>query len=270
MKIFCCHSSTDKDIVKPIAKALLGDRHEVFLDEWSLLPGDSLIERIPAAIAESGTFVFFLSEAAKRSNWCSRELAIAVSRMIKSGRIRIFAFRLERVDPPLAIDDMLYIDAVTIGYPAALDSIRRAAKGELPEPQAAPYEDIEVTRIPVNVPPGKELPAPYHAAVRIRAKRFQHLRLYVRLTASAPVLDEHVATRENSQGGMFSMIASFSHGHTFEYTEGPPGLEVGIPWVLVVFSHQPVAIVRVEVREENPFNDVVQRAERAKGDDAGS
>lgn len=267
MKIFCCHSSTDKDIVKPIAKTLLGDGHDVFLDEWSLLPGDSLIERIPAAIAESGTFVFFLSNAAKRSNWCNRELAIAVSQMIKSKRIRVFAFRLERVDPPLAIDDMLYIDAVTAGYAAALDSIRRAAKGELPDQQTAPYEDIEVTRIPVNVPPGTEIPAPYYAAVRIRAKRFQHPRLYIRLSTSAPLLDEHVATRENSQGGTFSMIASFAHGHTFEYTEGPPGLEVGIPWVFVLFSNQPVQIVRVEIREENPFQDIAERAERAKRDD---
>ena len=264
MRVFCCHSSTDKDVVKPIAKALIGDGHSVFLDEWSLLPGDSLTERIPDAIAKPGTFIFFLSRASKKSNWCRRELAIAVSQMIKSGRIRIFAFRLERVDLPLAIDDMLYIDAVSLGYSNAVESVRRAVKGELASPAAVEYEDIEITRLDAEFPASVVLPSPHFAAIRVRAKRFHHPRVYVRITASAPLLDGHIATRETSPGGIFTMTASFTHGHTFEYTEGPPGLEVGNAWLLVVFSPQPVAIVDVEVREENPFEDVAQRAEQSK------
>jgi hypothetical protein len=38
MNIFLCHSSSDKDIVAPVAKSLLDEKCSVFYDEWSLMP----------------------------------------------------------------------------------------------------------------------------------------------------------------------------------------------------------------------------------------
>ena len=109
--------------MKPIAGSVLADGHDVFLDECSLVAGDSLIERVPDAIAAAGVLILFLSEASKSSTWCKKELAIAASQMIKSGRLRVFAYRLERVDPPLIIDDVLYIDAVNLGYEESVERL---------------------------------------------------------------------------------------------------------------------------------------------------
>ena len=174
MNVFCCHSSTDKDIVKPLAAAMLADNHDVFLDEWSLVPGDSLVERIPNAIAGAGVFVFFLSKASVNSAWCRKELAIAVSQMLKSGRMRAFAYRLERVDPPLVIDDMLYIDAVSLGYDDSVERLRKAVLGKPAAVDVNAYQDIAVEHLNVQLH-GDVLPAPFFAALRLRAKRFQNV-----------------------------------------------------------------------------------------------
>jgi hypothetical protein len=261
MNVFCCHSSADKDIVKPIALALLQDGHDVFLDEWSLVPGDSLVEKLPDAISTSGVFLLFLSEASKESAWCKRELAIAVSQMIRSSRVRVLAHRLQRVDPPLIIDDMVYIDAVTLGYEKSLERLKLAVEGKPAPAVAEAYSDIEITHVNISLEGVLAPPAPYHAAVRIAAKRFAHPRFYVRLTASSP-LSTSIIRSVPGYDGMRTMIASAVHGHVLEHTEGPPGLEPEFPWLLVVFSNQPVAVLSVEFEEKNPFSAVSERAER--------
>ena len=234
----------------------------MFLDEWSLVPGDSLVEKLPEAIAATGVFVLFLSEASKESPWCKRELAIAVSQMIKSSRVRVFAYRLEQVDPPLVIDDMVYIDAVTLGYEKALERLTLAVEGKPAVAVAEPYSDIQVTHLQISLDEGPAPPAPHHAAVRIAAKRFAHPRLYIRVTASSPI-STNIIRSVPGYDGMRTMIASAVHGHVLEHTEGPPGLEPEFPWLLVVFSDQAVTIQSVEIEEKNPFAEVSERAEKS-------
>lgn len=263
MNIFCCHSSMDKDIVKPIAMSLKNKDYAVFLDEWSLVPGDSLVEKLPEAIAKSGVFILFLSKASNDSAWCKKELAIAISQMLKSNRIRVFAYRLEQVDPPLILDDTVYIDAVTLGYEQSLVRLFAAAAGEPLSPSAEAYKDIVVEHLDVPLESPTPLPGTFHAIVRISAKRFSHPRLYVRLTASAPISTQIHQSVEGFDG-MRTMTASAVHGHVLEHTQGPPGLEPAFPWILVVFADQPVAIQDIEIREENPFKEVAERASRAQ------
>jgi hypothetical protein len=183
--------------------------------------------------------------------------------MIKSSRVRVLAYRLERVDPPLIIDDMVYVDAVTLGSEKALEHLTFAVEGKPPPAVAEPYGDIEVTHFQISLDGDPAPPAQYHAAVRIAAKRFAHPRLYVRLTASSP-LSTKIIRSVPGYDGMRTMIASAVHGHVLEHTEGPPGLEPEFPWVLVVFSDQPVAIQSVDIEEKNPFSAVSERAERPK------
>lgn len=257
MNIFCCHSSSDKDIVAPIADTLTGKNHTVFYDEWSLMPGDSLVEKIPEAISQSGVFVLFLSKAALNSNWCKRELSIAVSQMIKSSTMRIIAFRIEAIDPPLIIDDLVYIDAVTLGYEHALKRLKDTADGKNLQPDIESYQDIEV--IPLDITLNGPQPAEYFAGVQIRAKRFSHPKLYVRIVATAPI-HEKFCIEQGNFAGIRTTIATAIHGQTLEHTEGPPGLEPSNPWSICIFSEQSIAIADVKVLEECLFNEVVGRS----------
>ena len=122
------------------------------------------------------------------------------------------------------------------------------------------YQDIVAEPLKTQLQ-GDELPAPYHAAVRIRAKRFAHPRLYVCITATAPISTKIHQSVEGFDG-MRTMIASAVHGHVLEHTQGPPGLEPAFPWIFVVFSDQPVAIQEIQLKASNPFTEVSDRATR--------
>lgn len=258
MKVFCCHSSQDKDAVKPAALSLKQVGHEVFFDEWSLAAGDSLVDKIPQAIADSGTFILFLSAASKASAWCQRELAIAVSQMIKSRKIRVLAFRLQPVDPPLCIDDMVYIDAVKYGFDKAVEILKLAVEGKPAPVEAQEYSDVKAAKINVDLT-GQQIPSPYYAAVQITAKRFQHPNYYFRVTTNAPLSKQAHCQIENFTG-MRTFVSSAVSENVFEHTEGPPGLMPNHPLNVILFSKQPVEITGFHFEEQCRFEEVCKRA----------
>lgn len=99
-------------------------------------------------------------------------------------------------------------------------------------------------------------PFPHYAAVRVVARELTHPEFYVRIIATGPVRDWAFEV-QNFPGGMRQMIASTVYGQTLEYTEGPPGLEPGRPWILVVYSDTPIDIADVATEDKCLFNDVL-------------
>jgi len=71
-KAFLCHSSTDKEYVRTIARWL--GRAQVVLDEISFSPGQDFRDEIRRRLSESALFVFLVSRAALESVWCKFEL----------------------------------------------------------------------------------------------------------------------------------------------------------------------------------------------------
>lgn len=76
-RIFLAHASIDKPEVEWVAAALrrLDSSLEVFLDKWSLVPGDSLIGKIDDALLASDRLVVFLTGDSLASSWVRNELA---------------------------------------------------------------------------------------------------------------------------------------------------------------------------------------------------
>lgn len=75
MKVFLSHSNADKEIVEPIGSWLSWMWLEIWLDNWSMTPGDSLIEKISDGIESSDKLVVFLSPNSVDSNWVKKEVA---------------------------------------------------------------------------------------------------------------------------------------------------------------------------------------------------
>lgn len=74
MQIFLSHNSNDKPVVEAIGKWLTDNGYTVWLDKWSMTPGDSLIEKIGEGIVSSDKLVVFLSENSVDSNWVKKEV----------------------------------------------------------------------------------------------------------------------------------------------------------------------------------------------------
>lgn len=75
MQVFLSHTSSDKDVVEPIGVFLSKRGIKVWLDAWSLTPGDSLIDKIGEGLESSDRLVVFLSPESVESNWVRKEVA---------------------------------------------------------------------------------------------------------------------------------------------------------------------------------------------------
>ena len=80
MPIFISYNHNDKDFVTALARNLVYARHNVWIDQWELNAGDSLLDKIQAAIGESVAILVVLSEHSINSSWCKRELNAGLMR----------------------------------------------------------------------------------------------------------------------------------------------------------------------------------------------
>ena len=76
-RIFISYSTKDLAIVKELQRYLQDPSVEVFVAEYSVLPGDKLNDKIKKAIRACDHFVLLWSKNSKASEWVSQEIAIA-------------------------------------------------------------------------------------------------------------------------------------------------------------------------------------------------
>ena len=104
-KIFICHSSADHGFVEKLAKRMKRDDFDVWIDDWELKVGDSIVEKINEALKESSFFVIVLSEHSIGSDWVQRELNSTLMRQISKKDIKVLPILLDieqdRVPPLL-------------------------------------------------------------------------------------------------------------------------------------------------------------------------
>jgi hypothetical protein len=86
---FICHASEDKDAVaRPLAEALKEAGYEVWFDEYELVIGDSLRQKIDEGLAASRFGVVVLSHQFFEKGWAQSELnALIAKEMIGSERL---------------------------------------------------------------------------------------------------------------------------------------------------------------------------------------
>lgn len=108
--IFLCHSSKDKGFVSRLAQELDELKITAWYDDWKLEPGDSLLDRIGAAINSSVFIGVVLSENSVNSNWCRTELNMALSRELQLGIKAVIPIKLGEVDLPPFPREKVYLD----------------------------------------------------------------------------------------------------------------------------------------------------------------
>ena len=80
MKIFISHSSADKKFARTLKDDLKENSFTTWVDEDELNFGDSLIDKLEAALGESSHFLIILSPASVNSEWVKFELAKALKK----------------------------------------------------------------------------------------------------------------------------------------------------------------------------------------------
>jgi len=83
--VFVSHASEDKDkFVRPLAKRLSDNRIQVWYDEFTLKPGDSIRRSIDMGIAKSRYGIVILSKAFFQKEWTQWELDGLIQRLNRS------------------------------------------------------------------------------------------------------------------------------------------------------------------------------------------
>jgi TIR domain len=110
MKVFISHSSHNKDFVSRLANDLLLFDIEIWYDEWSIRPGDSIPGAIQAGLASSDYVLLIISGSAIESNWVTEELNSTLFSVLSSERPRLVPLLLERCNLPLLLQHRKYLD----------------------------------------------------------------------------------------------------------------------------------------------------------------
>lgn len=113
---FISYSHADKALAVALEDALISLGCAVWRDENELLPGDSLTERISQAVFEVEYMAVLVSDDSTSSDWCRKELSLALSRGLNEGRVRVMPLRVAEAAMPPSLSDVIWtpIDDATV------------------------------------------------------------------------------------------------------------------------------------------------------------
>jgi hypothetical protein len=128
--IFLSHNFNDKPIVRQIAETIEKryGQGKVFYDEWSIQPGDSIIQRMDDGLKNCSHFFFFISENSLKSKMVELEWQSALIKKAKEG-IKFILVRIDRCIIPQILTNTLYIDLFSQGLEVAKHQIIDVVSG---------------------------------------------------------------------------------------------------------------------------------------------
>ena len=129
-RVFLSHNSEDKPVARLLASRLAARGVGVWLDEAEIKLGDSLIEKIRAAIDEVEYVAVLISRHAVASNWVAKELDIAMNQEIENRRVKVLPILLDNSQLPGFLKGKLYAD---LSHPDNLQKVIAAIEARLDE-----------------------------------------------------------------------------------------------------------------------------------------
>jgi len=124
-QVFINYSHEDIALARSFAAELEARGLTVWIDENELLAGDSIIERIASAVAGVDFFCALVSEAARRSNWCHKELSMAITGELGREGAKVIPLRVGDTEMPETLRDLLWVPLDPHDISAAADRIAR-------------------------------------------------------------------------------------------------------------------------------------------------
>ncbi len=108
--VFICHASEDKGSARWISRALQDAGADVWLDEWEIQVGDSILDKIDQALGVVTHLVVLLSWTSIQRPWVRKELSSALFRQLDGHSICVLPVRLDDCPVPPILADIKYAD----------------------------------------------------------------------------------------------------------------------------------------------------------------
>jgi DNA-binding NarL/FixJ family response regulator len=102
-RAFVCHAGEDKVFARDLGVRLRENGVDAFVDEWEILPGDKLVDKIfREGVPRADVFIIILSKASVAKPWVKEELDAALVLRIETG-MKIIPVRTEDCAVPVAL-----------------------------------------------------------------------------------------------------------------------------------------------------------------------
>ena len=108
--VFLCHSSSDKPFIRKLGMALVINGVKVWVDEAEIRVGDSLIGKIESGISGAKYLIAVLSSDSINSQWCTKELRIAMDHQIAQQGLVVLPVLIEECEIPSFLQEKRYAD----------------------------------------------------------------------------------------------------------------------------------------------------------------
>ena len=108
--VFISHRRNADKEAKHLAEDIASAGHQVWLDDWDLNLGDSIIERLNEGLEGAAYVVVCYSASGVMSPWMSREWMSALARQLEGNDVKILPVMLTGGQPPAILADVKYAD----------------------------------------------------------------------------------------------------------------------------------------------------------------
>jgi len=131
-KIFISYASSDRAFAKSLAIDLKEVGLNPWLDEWEILVGDSIVQKVSSGLENTRFLVLVLSKHSIQSKWVENEWQAKYWDEIKEKKVFILPVLLEDCETPTLLKQKKYAD-FTENYNEGLDSLIFAIHEHSPE-----------------------------------------------------------------------------------------------------------------------------------------
>lgn len=122
-RVFVSHSSIDKDFVRGLCVDLAARGHQPWLDEWEILAGESITERVGAGIEDADFMIVVLSEAAVKSRWVEQEWQAKHWSEITERHVMVIPVLKDECEIPVLLRTKKYVDLRDDKYSEGLETL---------------------------------------------------------------------------------------------------------------------------------------------------
>ena len=108
--VFISHRGSDLPQAERLATEIRAAGHAVWLDEWIIGPGDSIVGSVNQGLEDAAYVVVCYSPAGIDSPWMGREWASALARQLDGHKVKILPVLLPGGRPPAILADVRHVD----------------------------------------------------------------------------------------------------------------------------------------------------------------
>lgn len=161
MLVFLSHNKADMATARLLASALAEAGVDVWFDEWSLKPGDSITGGISEGLTKCDAFVLIWSHQAAASNWVETEVRAAITRRVNDRELRLIPVLVDETPLPILFAEYKGFNLATIpdlrriateisgvNHPKDLAQLLQRRLHELAAAELAPDNPIRVVVCP--------------------------------------------------------------------------------------------------------------------------